>query len=47
MSVVAQMRNPDLKKNITIATEFIIISKHFTEVSLSYRITVDFGNNRV
>lgn len=39
------MRNPDLKRSITMVCEFIRISKDFTRVSLSYRVTVDFGNN--
>lgn len=47
MSTVAQLRNPNLKRNITIVSVLINISKHFTRVSLSYRITVDFSNYRV
>lgn len=41
------IRNPDLKRNIIIAGEFINISKDFIRVSLSDRITVDFGNDTV
>lgn len=47
MSMVAQLRNTDLKRNIRIASAFSNIAKGLTTVTLSYRITVDFGNDRV
>lgn len=43
--MVAQLRNPELKKSITTVWEFIGISIGFTRARLSYRIIVHFGNN--